>query len=129
MAIVDNLYSGVTKIAQSRYVEVKKSDYIVIGSEPTGCVTAARLVEYFEASVLLLEAGSPNNNPILKMPAGFIKMLSGSKYSFQETTPQTQLDGRLDTARSCSRWWFINKCNGLYARAAFGLCEMARIHR
>jgi len=30
------------------------------------------------------------------MPAGFIKMLSGSKYlSFQETTPQPQLDGRV----------------------------------
>lgn len=71
-------------------------DYIIVGAGPAGCVTAARLVRDHGAKVLLLEAGPKNNHPLLKMPAGFIKMLSGSKYlSFQETIPQPQLDGRV----------------------------------
>ncbi len=71
-------------------------DYIVVGGGTSGCVTAAKLVQKHDANVLLLEAGSCNNHPFLKMPAGFIKMLSGSKYlTFQETTPQPQLDYRV----------------------------------
>lgn len=73
-----------------------KFDYIVIGSGPSGCVAASRLVNDYGASVLLLEAGPRNNHPLLKMPAGFIKMLKGSQYlSFYETIPQLQLDGRV----------------------------------
>lgn len=71
-------------------------DYIIVGSGPSGCVTAARLVRDHGAKVLLLEAGPRNSHPLLHMPAGFIKMLSGSRYlSFQETTPQAQLGGRV----------------------------------
>ena len=69
-------------------------DYVAVGSGPSGCVTAARLVSDFGANVLLVEAGPRNNHPRLKMPAGFIKMLTGSKYlCFNETVPQPQLDG------------------------------------
>lgn len=71
-------------------------DYIIIGSGPSGCVAAARLVRDHGAKVLLLEAGPRNNHPLLKMPAGFIKMLSGSRYlSFDQTIPQPQLGGRV----------------------------------
>ena len=71
-------------------------DYIVVGAGSAGCVTASRLVKDHGARVLLIEAGPSNNHPLLRMPAGFIKMLAGSKYlSFQETTPQPQLDGRV----------------------------------
>ncbi len=71
-------------------------DYIIVGGGSSGCVTAARLVSDFGARVLLLEAGPPNNHPLLKMPAGFVKMLKGSKYlTFHQSTPQPQLDGRV----------------------------------
>lgn len=71
-------------------------DYIIVGAGPSGCVTASRLVRDHNAKVLLLESGPRNNHPLLKMPAGFIKMLSGSKYlTFQQTIPQPQLDGRV----------------------------------
>jgi choline dehydrogenase len=71
-------------------------DYIIVGGGSSGCVTAARLVADFGARVLLLEAGASNNHPLLKMPAGFVKMLKGSKYlSFHQTIPQPQLDGRV----------------------------------
>lgn len=71
-------------------------DYIIVGGGSSGCVAAARLVSDFGARVLLLEAGPSNAHPLLKMPAGFVKMLSGSKYlTFHQTVPQPQLDGRI----------------------------------
>ncbi len=71
-------------------------DYIVAGGGSSGCVTAAKLVGEHGAKVLLLEMGPRNNHPLLRMPAGFIKMLAGSKYlTFHKTVPQPQLGGRV----------------------------------
>ena len=71
-------------------------DYIIVGGGSSGCVTATTLVRQYGARVLLLEAGSPNNHPLLKMPSGFIKMLAGSQYlNFHKTIPQKQLDNRI----------------------------------
>jgi choline dehydrogenase len=71
-------------------------DYIVVGGGSSGCVTASKLVGEHAAKVLLLEMGPRNNHPLLRMPAGFIKMLAGSKYlSFYKTVPQPQLGGRV----------------------------------
>lgn len=71
-------------------------DYIIIGGGSAGCVAAGRLVGEFGARVLLLEQGGSDRHPLLRMPAGFIKMLKGSRYlTFHTTLPQDQLDGRI----------------------------------
>ena len=70
-------------------------DYVVIGGGTSGCVAAAKLVSAYGARVLVLEAGPDDGHPLLRMPAGFIKMLHGSKYlNFRESIPQEQLFGR-----------------------------------
>lgn len=70
-------------------------DYIVVGGGSSGCVTAGRLVKDHGAKVLLLEAGPSDRNPLVNMPAGFIKLLGVDKFMwFYETARQERLGGR-----------------------------------
>ena len=73
---------------------MKKYDYIIIGGGSSGLVTASKLIKH-GFNVLIIEEGQKNNNPILKMPAGWIPMLSGSPYhKFYKSIPQKQLNNR-----------------------------------
>ena len=73
---------------------MKTFDYIIVGGGSSGCVTASKLIKA-GASVLLLEEGGQNINPLLKMPAGWIPMLEGSPYlKFFKSIPQPQLNNR-----------------------------------
>lgn len=77
-------------------MQTRAFDYIVIGGGSAGCVAASRLVGEFGARVLLLEAGGEYKDWILKVPAGFSKILGGTKYLTQhQTVPQEQLGGRI----------------------------------
>jgi choline dehydrogenase len=70
-------------------------EYIIVGGGSAGCVAAARLSSEFKASVLLLEAGAVDTSMLLRIPAGFLKILSGKKYiTYHQTVPQPQLGGR-----------------------------------
>ena len=71
-------------------------DYIIVGGGSAGCVAASRLVGEFGARVLMLEAGGDYKDWILKVPAGFSKILDGDRYLTQhQTVPQGQLGGRV----------------------------------
>ena len=51
--------------------------YIIVGAGSAGCVLANRLSENPDHSVLLLEAGSEDTNPLIRIPMGVGKTRSG----------------------------------------------------
>ncbi len=70
-------------------------DYIVVGSGAAGSVLAARLVEDPGVTVCVLEAGPPDRNPWIHIPAGFIKVMYNEAYTWQfKTEPSPLTNGR-----------------------------------
>lgn len=51
------------------------ADYIIIGGGSAGCVMAARLSENPQHHVVLIEAGGNDINPLIHIPAGYIKTM------------------------------------------------------
>jgi choline dehydrogenase-like flavoprotein len=70
-------------------------DFIIVGGGSAGCVLAARLSENPDATVLLLEAGGRDRNPLYHLPAGFAKMTKGIGSWGWQTVPQRHLGGRV----------------------------------
>ena len=50
-------------------------DYIIVGGGSAGCVLAARLSENTNCQVMLIEAGGEGRNPLIHIPAGYIKTM------------------------------------------------------
>ena len=70
------------------------ADYIVIGAGSAGCVVASRLSED-GSKVVLLEAGPPDRDPWIHIPAGVLRVLNNTKINWNflsEGEPGT--DGR-----------------------------------
>ena len=69
-------------------------DYVIVGGGSAGCVLANRLSEDPSVSVLLLEAGSSDWNPMIHIPGG-IPFLMGPRVNWRFfTVPQVGLDNR-----------------------------------
>ena len=67
-------------------------DYIIVGAGSAGCVLANRLSADPDVSVVLLEAGGSDRNPLIAMPMGETHLI-GSRYDWSfETEPEERLD-------------------------------------
>jgi choline dehydrogenase-like flavoprotein len=69
-------------------------DYIIVGAGAAGCVLANRLSADPQIRVLLLEGGGTDRHPLVRIPAGFAKLM-GTKYNWIfDTAPQRHLNNR-----------------------------------
>lgn len=69
----------------------QKFDFIVVGAGAAGCLLANRLSADPTVSVCLIEAGPPDRNPYIHIPAGFIKVGHDPAYTWDfRTEPSAQ---------------------------------------
>ena len=75
---------------------INNFDYIIVGAGSSGCVLANRLSADGKNSVCLLEAGPPDWNPFIHIPAGFIKTLINPNVNWLfKAEPSWGTDGRV----------------------------------
>ena len=70
------------------------ADYIVVGAGSAGAAVAARLSEDESCNVLLLEAGGPDSNPDIHIPARFSELFHTEDDWDYQTIPQPGLNNR-----------------------------------
>ncbi|MFB6087969.1 MAG: GMC family oxidoreductase [Haloarculaceae archaeon] len=69
-------------------------DYVVVGAGSAGCVLANRLTASGDRSVLLLEAGGPDDQRETAIPAAFSDLFETDADWAYDTEPQSELRGR-----------------------------------
>ena len=79
-------------------------DYIIVGAGSAGCVLANRLSADPACSVLLIEAGGKDRNPLFRLPMLMGKLFHSGIYNWRyHTAPVPSLDGR-------SLYWPAARC-------------------
>ena len=74
--------------------QAEEFDFVIVGAGSAGCVLASRLSEDPTTSVLLLEAGPRDRNPLIHIPAAFPKLFDSSLDWGYRTTAQRNLSDR-----------------------------------
>lgn len=76
-------------------------DYVIVGAGAAGCILAARLSEDADVSVLLVEAGGSDKNPIITMPGAlpFVYQNKNIQWNIQ-SGPEPHLDNRMIDEKS-----------------------------
>ena len=70
-------------------------DYIIVGAGSAGAALAARLAEYTDAQVLLIEVGSRARHWSIDMPLGYYINYAGGPYNWAfSSTPQSEMKNR-----------------------------------
>ena len=70
-------------------------DYVIVGAGTAGCVLANRLTANGKATVLLLEAGGPDNYHWVHIPVGYLYCIGNPRTDWMMTTaPEAGLNGR-----------------------------------
>jgi choline dehydrogenase len=69
-------------------------DYVVVGTGSAGAVVASRLSADPATAVVALEAGPPDTNRFIRIPAAFSKLFRSECDWDYLTEPQKELDGR-----------------------------------
>ena len=70
------------------------ANYIVIGAGSAGCIVAAELVAREADTVLLIEAGPYDRDPLVKNPMGLIALIGGARDWRLKSAPQAALNRR-----------------------------------
>ncbi|WP_018159475.1 GMC family oxidoreductase [Smaragdicoccus niigatensis] len=70
------------------------ADYVVIGTGSAGAVVASRLSEQSGSTVVVLEAGGPDKNKFIHIPAAFSKLFQTDSDWNYRTAPQPELGNR-----------------------------------
>jgi len=72
-----------------------KPDYVIIGGGSAGCVLANRLSENPKNKVVLLEAGGEDRNPLIHIPAGYVKTMVNPAINWMfESEPEVSSGNR-----------------------------------
>src|SRR5690606_41286144 len=70
-------------------------DYVIVGAGSAGCVLANRLSADPSTSVLLLEAGGPDNYHWIHIPVGYLYCIGNPRPDWMyRTQPEPGLGGR-----------------------------------